>query len=171
MGGGCCFLFVFRFFIFIFFTYNKATVKEVKYISLQKPSGDGGGEGRARAVWPRAVLIVFLFHSVCFNCCFSLFLITSCSWQTSKWAMPVATKRTAGIEGNIRQSSYSRYPFQILFELRKARATWLVNSAQITSKGYASHAGAEKFQLGNPWYTIIKHRARTGNALFADPIG
>lgn len=110
----CCCLFSK---LLLFFTYNKATVKEVKYLPLQRPSGDGGGEGRARAVWPRAVFIVFLLRSACFNCCFSLplLLITSCSWQSSKWAMPVATKRTACIEGNIRQSSYSRYPFQILF--------------------------------------------------------
>lgn len=47
----------------------------------------------------------------------------------------------------------------------------LVNSPPVTNKGSASHGGTVKFQLGNPWYTVIKHRARMVNALFAHPIG
>ena len=48
---------------------------------------------------------------------------------------------------------------------------WLINSPLITNKGSASRGGEVKFQPGDPWYTVIKHRAGTVNALFADPIG
>jgi len=48
---------------------------------------------------------------------------------------------------------------------------WLVNYPPIANKGSASRGGAAKFQLGNPWYTVIKHTARMVNALFADAIG